>query len=336
MPFASSFTPINSTSTYAPYPLVEDAAALGLHSTVVSRDFGIGVVRHLPERGSDDATIFLHGAAGSWSTWTPVLAAARDAGVVIPDPVLFDLPGWGAGTLNAASDATTIDVVCELVRAAALELGYTRWDVVGHSMGGFIAMHMAARWPEEVLSVVTISGTTWSVVTSVEHPVRRFAVVPGFVMLWRVMVLLAALGAFGRTLVRAMESARLLRPTVFPLFRHPFRVSASVIDALSREVRPRSFVAAVDITRGYDPDAAWAVIACPITAIKGDRDVFVRDSDLKQLTRLLPASETEVIADCGHFANVERPNEVLRAIVASRQPLVDNGKTLGGAVHEST
>ncbi len=307
-----------NTGTYAPFPLIEDDAAVGLRRTVVSSELGTTVVRHLPARTSNRATLFLHGAAGSWSTWTPVLLAARGAGVVIPDPVLFDLPGWGAATLNEASDAATIDVVCELVRAAAFELGYTHWDVVGHSMGGFIAMHMAARWPEEVLSVVTVSGTTWSVIDSAEHPVRSFGAVPGFVMLWRVMALLAALGVVGRALVRGMEAARMLRPAVFPLFRHPFLVAASVIDALSREIRPQSFLAAVDITRGYDPNLAWASIDCPVTAIKGDRDVFVRDSDLEQLRTLLPASRTAIIPDCGHFANVERPLAVLDAIIAIR------------------
>ncbi|MGV8896171.1 MAG: alpha/beta fold hydrolase [Rhodoglobus sp.] len=311
-------TVLPTAGAYAAHPLVDDETVFGLERTDVRGEPGVIVARHLPERESEQATLFLHGAAGSWSTWTPVLLAARDTGNAIPDPVLFDLPGWGAATLNEASDAASIDAICELVRYAALELGYTRWHIVGHSMGGFIAMHMAARWPEEVLSVVSVSGTTWSVIDSVRHPVRHFRAVPGFVMLWRVMAVLSALGTAGRALVRAMEAARLLRAATFPLFRHPFRIDSGVIDALSHEIRPRAFVSAVDITRGYDPDVTWAHIACPVAALKGDRDVFVRDADLAELSRLLPSSRTAVIADCGHFANVERPDVVLAAIIATR------------------
>ena len=87
-----------------------------------------------------------------------------------------------------------------------------------------------------------------------------------------------------------------------------------MIDALAREVRPRSFVAAAAIAKGYRADARWVGIACPVTALKGDRDVFVRDSDLARLRAVLPQARTLTVADCGHFANVERPGAVLRAL----------------------
>lgn len=316
MPFAAVIT--SPSGRYAPFPLVNDPSEVGLRQTVVSSNLGTVVAHHRPQRATRRATLFLHGAAGSWSTWTPVLLADRATGGAIGDPVLVDLPGWGAATLNEGQDVATLDAVCELVRSAALELGYAQWDLVGHSMGGFIALHMAARWPDEVRSVVTVSGTTWSVVEAVAQPVRGFGTLPGFVMLWRVMTILAGLGAIGLAIVRAMRAARVLRLAVAPLFRHPLVVGGSVVDALSREIRPRAFLAAVDVTRGYDPGGTWASIDCPVTAIKGDQDVFVRDFDLQRLSRLLPAARAIVIPDCGHFANVERPHSVLDALLANR------------------
>ena len=288
---------------YAPYPLVDDPAAFDLVSTRVDSASGSTVARHRPERQSTRATVFLHGAAGSWTTWTPVLLVARASGATVPEPVLFDLPGWGEGEL--ADGEQTIDAISELVRDTLLELGYTEWDIVGHSLGGFLALHFAALWPQHVSSVTMVSGTTWSVIEP------RFRRLPGFVSLWRVMQALAALGGAGRALVRGMDRVHLLRPAVFPLFRHPFRVPGMVIDAMAREVRPRSFVAAAAIARGYPADTLWAGIGCPVTALKGDRDVFVRDDDLTRLTTLLPHARTTTLADCGHFANVERPEAVL-------------------------
>ena len=158
-----------------------------------------------------------------------------------------------------------------------------------------------------------VSGTTWSVIESVGHPVARFSTLPGFVALWQVMRALAALGRAGAAFVRGLDRAHLLRPAVFPLFRHPFRVPGTVIDALAREIRPTSFTAAAAIANGYPADALWAGIGCPVTALKGDRDVFVRDDDLTRLTALLPHARTIVVDACGHFANVERPHAVLAA-----------------------
>ncbi len=288
---------------YAPYPLVADPAAFDLVSTRVQTELGSAVARHRPVREGARATVFLHGAAGSWTTWTPVLLAARDAGVVIHDPVLFDLPGWGEGEL--ADGARTIDAVAELVRATLERLGYTEWELVGHSLGGFLALHLAALWPDSVRSVTMVSGTTWSIIERTLAP---------YVALLRVMQVLAGLGGVGRALVRGMDRVHLLRPAVFPLFRHPFRVPGTVIDALAREIRPRSFVAASAIAKDYPADRLWASIGCPVTALKGDRDVFVRDDDLARLARLLPQAQTRVIPDCGHFANIERPDEVLESL----------------------
>jgi len=301
-----------SAPAYAPYPLVTDAATIGFVRT--SLDGGTVVARHRPQRTSTRATLFLHGAAGSWTTWTPMLAAAEDAGIPIVNPVLFDLPGWGDATPPPGSAPLTLEIVCELVKDLALELGYTEWDIVGHSLGGFIALHMASIWPQSVLSVSLVSGTTWSVIESVERPWHGLRVIPGFVLLRFVMRWLARVQPAALAVVRGLRALRLLRLTAIPLFRHTARVDATAIVAFATELRPRSFVAAGDVTLGYDADARWSLIECPVRATKGDRDVFVVDSDLARLERVLPGTVTAVIDDCGHFGNVERPNEVLAAL----------------------
>jgi pimeloyl-ACP methyl ester carboxylesterase len=299
---------------YAPFELVADAASLGLSVTTVSSPLGTCVARHPARRTSTRATLFLHGAAGSWTTWTPLLQAADADRIDLGDIVIFDLPGWGNALLADASVDDPVLAICSLVKDMAEELGYTEWDLVGHSLGGFIALHMASIWPQAVLSVGMVSGTTFSIIHSVEHPVRRFGELPGFTMLWRVMQALAALGPAGPALVRGFSTIGLLRPATFPLFRHWRSVPRSQGRALAEEVRPRSFATAAKVTKGYDADARWARIECPVRATKGDRDVFVTQEDLDHLGRLLPSSVRTVIPDCGHFGAVERPRAVLRAL----------------------
>lgn len=298
---------------YAPHPLIFDPAAFGLDSTTRRSGLGTCVARHRPERTADTATVFLHGAAGSWTTWTPLLTEAAARGIPIPDPVLLDLPGWGEADLTERSAEITIDQIAELVADLLGELGYTRLHLIGHSLGGFIALHLAAEWPDRVLSVSTVSGTTFSVIRSIEHPVRNFSEVPAFTMLWRVMQALTALPGEARPLARRLAPSGLMRLIFSPLFRHGRRVPQSLVVATAEDLRPRAFAAGAEVARGYDT-GRWAAIGCPVRAMKGDRDVFVVDGDLHELAALIPGCIPTVIADCGHFAPVEHPGPVLDAL----------------------
>ena len=302
-----------SNADYAPNALITDAARFGFVESTVSSPAGTIVARSHRTSRSRRATLFLHAAAGSWTTWTPLLEDAEAESISIPNPVLLELPGWGDGILTAEGESNPIDAISSLVKTSAEALGYTEWDLVGHSMGGFLALHMAALWPECVLSVATISATSWSVIDTTEHPVRSFWRLPGFVLLWRIMQGLARLGPAGLRVARGLDAAHLLRAAVFPLFRYPGRIPRSVITALAVEVRPRSFAAAVELARGYDPTVHWATIDAPVRAVRGDHDTFARASDLDLLGDILPASHRETLADCGHFPNIERPHEVLAA-----------------------
>ena len=302
---------------YAPYGLITDPGVVGLVTTTVSSELGSCVARHPAVRRAQIATVFLHGAAGSWTTWTPLLLAAHADGIDLGETVLLDLPGWGDATLSGTNDEggdQTVLAISSLVRDVVLRLGYSEWRLIGHSLGGFVALHMAATWPERTRDVGLVSGTTFSVMRAVEHPVSRFRELPGFVMLWRVMQALAVFGAAGRALVRGVDRVGLLRLAVAPLFRHWTRIPRSQIEALAHELRPRSFSVAARATRGYPAETLWGAISCPVHALKGDRDVFVSPTDLQQLRRLLPQTAGTVIADCGHYGPVERPHEVLAAL----------------------
>jgi pimeloyl-ACP methyl ester carboxylesterase len=313
MPDPLSTEPL-STGPYSPFDLVSDPIEFGLTTTTVSNELGTCVARHPAIRSSTRATLFLHGAAGSWTTWTPMLQAAEPHGEPFGDTVLLDLPGWGDAVLTDDRAERAISAISSLVAIAAERLGYTEWDLVGHSLGGFVALHLAATRPENVLSVGMVSGTTFSVIDSVAHPLRRFALLPGFTMLWRVMQFLTALGPAGPTLVRGMARIGLLRPLTFPLFRHWRMVTPTQGTALAHELRPRAFTAAASATLGYDAVATWSAIRCPVRATRGDRDVFVVAGDFDRLEAILPSSLLSVIPDCGHFGNVERPYEVLAAL----------------------
>lgn len=302
----------------AALPLLRDAADLGLRRTVVPTTVGPVVVRATAP-GPDTATVLLHGAAGSWTTWTPLLAAADRAGRPVTDVVALDLPGWGDSPAPSrpleVADASA--AVAEVLGA----LGRRRWTVLGHSLGGFVALDLAVREPRRTLAVGLVSASGAGIVDTARRPVRGGARLPWFAGMLLAMHALATLPGEGRALLRLLDRIGLLGPLSAPLFADRRSVHPSVVAALAEEVRPTAFTAAVRAAAGYDL-GAWRTIRCPVRSVRGARDVFVGRRDAALLAASVPDLAATVLPGAGHFAAVEQPLAVLDALlpVVTRTP----------------
>lgn len=100
---------------YCPFPLSDDPAAFGLSTSAIDTRAGTVAVRHGRRTNGDTATVLLHGAAGSWTTWTPLLAADSLDGQALTDLVIPDLPGRGDTPLPSDDDSLTIEVMADAV-----------------------------------------------------------------------------------------------------------------------------------------------------------------------------------------------------------------------------
>lgn len=316
MSITSDVSASDAAPGYCPDALIRDAARLGLQMSLINTALGPVAVRHGRRTATGaPATILLHGAAGSWTTWTPLISAAdRQTGAPLADLILPDLPGWGDTPLPRNVDAETIESLATAVAEIATTLGYRNWQVIGHSLGGFVALELAASTPRQTSFVGLVSATTFSVITSVRHPLTRFAVLPGFTALLGVMRALTVLGPLGRSLAAGLHRVRLLRPLVSPLFSDVRRVDGSVVAALAAEARPRSFALAARRAGGYDAEVSWARIECPVRSVHGDRDVFVTADDDRRMAGLIADLEVTVLGGTGHFGHVERPSDALEAL----------------------
>lgn len=303
------------------------AGAAAVRPQVIPTTLGPCLVRIQPgagigRSGCGTADVFLHGAAGTWSTFLPLLSAAPAR-----DRVLIDLPGWGGSTRGARLERLSLATMAEAVTGILDTLGYRRWNLIGHSMGGFVALHIAAAWPEHAASVATISATTFAVSEAVRAPARNLSGFPAFVGMLVLMRSLAALGPAGSALLRAVGATPAMGPLMSPFFANPAAVSAGVIRGLGNDARPAAFAAAARAAACYD-FSQWRGIRCPALAIRGDCDVLTPPSDHARLAGMVPQLATVTIPRSGHFAHVEQPEQVLRLL----DELHRTGASSGSAV----
>ena len=119
--------------------------------------------------GPEDAppVVLLHGFLGSGADWAPVAPPLADAfRLVAPD-----LPGHGLA-VGLPDGAYTMDGAADALVAALDRAGVDRALVVGYSMGGRLALHLALRHPEHVARLVLLGGSP-GLRTEAERAARR-------------------------------------------------------------------------------------------------------------------------------------------------------------------
>ncbi len=102
--------------------------------------------------GSGEPVLLLHGGLGSTDMFAPVLPAFTKARTVIA----VDLQGHGRSSLGERP--IRVQDMADDMAEILDQLDYDTVDVVGYSLGGGVALHLAARHPERVRRLVIISA----------------------------------------------------------------------------------------------------------------------------------------------------------------------------------
>lgn len=242
--------------------------------------------------GSTGETIaFMHGLLWDASLFAPQIAALRDRYRC----VAWDHRGQG----RSASDRRhCIDMELCTQDAVALlaALGIARCHLAGLSMGGFVAMRLAARRPQLVGKLILID-------TSADP--EQLENVPRYRMLSRV--------------------ARLLGPRIIAKRVAPIMLGASILHDPGRRAEVSRYLMVMtarrDVWRAVNGviDRAGCVdelpqIAAPCLVLVGDEDVATTPVKAAQLTAAIRGARLVHIPRAGHSSTVESPREVIAAI----------------------
>ena len=248
--------------------------------------------------GSGPLLVLLHGIGHHWQAWRPVIELLADEF----DVIACDLPGFGrSDPLPPGVDPTIPSYVDALSRWLG-ELGLQRPHVAGNSMGGALALELAAR--DDVASATALSPAGfWTA------PERR----------WCQMTSLGLVAYLPRPLAPAvirLAGTRLgRRALLFQLFGHPARIPAQEAEATLRDaLHAPAFRAALAAFSRYAYDSTDMRPTVPVTIAWGNHDwLLPRRLQAPRARRLLPAAR-HLTLGAGHVPYFDDPDAVAAVI----------------------
>jgi pimeloyl-ACP methyl ester carboxylesterase len=263
------------------------------------------------EAGEGPALLLVHGMAGTSEGWDAVIGPlARRHTVIAPDfPGHGDSePGGGDYSLGGLASG---------LRDLLAVLGHDRATLVGHSLGGGVAMQFTYQFPEIVERLVLVSSGGLGPEVS---PVLRAAALPGADLFIAATASIG--GRVGSAVGRGLGAVG-LRPSAD--VAEVARGYASLADAGRRRafLSTLSSVVGTDGQRVAATDRLYLAAELPLLIVWGSRDPIIPARHAEQAHEALPGSRLEVFDGVGHLPQLEQPTrfvEVLEDFIASTEP----------------
>lgn len=300
-----------------------------------------GRMQHFVTAGQGKAVLFLHGFPDLWRTWRAQMTAVVDAGYMAIAP---DLRGFGdTEGPDDPKEYTGVDVLGDLL-AILDHLAIEQVTLVAHdwgAVGGWVAAQLR---PDRFTGIVALS-IPWTPRGDRSLPdILKEEAPPDYYLPWflvpgpsdeefnadpteflrRIFYTNSAerpgrepaMRTVGGSLLAGLDEPpgelQLLPDSELALYSEAFR-KAGATPALNSY---RS------LHRNWELMAAWAdsVPAVPAVTIIGEKDLVVGMPGLREVldlqTSWLPAGRPTIwIKECGHFAQLEKPDEVSRHVL---------------------
>jgi pimeloyl-ACP methyl ester carboxylesterase len=262
--------------------------------------------------GSGPTVVSIHGMVNSSRHWEGVARRlAESHRVVAPDLIGHGGSATPRGDYSLGAHAASI-------RDLLSTIGVERATLVGHSLGGGVAMQFFYQFPQRTERLVLVSSGGLGHEVS---PLLRAATLPGSAGLLRlatrprILRALVAAGAGLRTHGNAtgiylQAVARALSPLQAPGSRRAFlQTLRSVIDARGQRVSAR--------------DRLYLLGDMPTLIVWGERDRTIPIAHGLQAHEAIPNCRFEALPRAAHFPNLEDPEglaAVLRDFLATTAP----------------
>jgi len=253
--------------------------------------------------GSGPPVVLIHGMLNSSSHWQSVaMELARDHTVVAPDQI-------GHGDSAAPRGDYSLGAHAASIRDLLAAIGIDRASIVGHSLGGGVAMQFFYQFPQRVERLVLVSSGGLGREVS---PMLRTAALPGVSALLSLTIqprVLAGLAGTGRRMreralaggVYLQAIARALRPLENADARQAFLTTLrSVIDVHGQRVSAT--------------DRLYLLESMPTMIVWGERDNTIPLIHGRRAHEAIPHSFFRTLPNAAHFPHLEDPDGLSRLL----------------------
>lgn len=223
----------------------------------------------------------------------------------------IDLPGHGHSPIDPSASFDEPYFRRAVIRFIE-EIDLTDLTLVGESIGGALALTVAASLPQRVKRVYAINPYDYE--TRYGDGIRRGNWLANFIIGSLQVPVLGAINA-------SLENKMILGKIMGGGYHDPRKLPADLLaefDEVAR--RPRYKRAARKVLAGW---RSWSKardyyrqISAPVTLIYGDSD-WSRPNERERTRSLIPAAQMVTLENTGHFSAVENPSELARVIMAA-------------------
>jgi 3-oxoadipate enol-lactonase len=243
-------------------------------------------VEHTPRPGAP-ALLLLNSLGVSLEMWDDQWQALSERYELIR----FDARGHGKSTIGAHKDAT-IDLLAADALAVLDACGIARAHLCGLSLGGMIAMHIAAHSPDRVLKAALCSTTPYMPPRETWETRIQTALTQGVEPMID--------GILGRWLTAEFRQAQ------------PEKVEK--VRAMLREVSPAGYAACCAAIRDMDQRESIRGITAKTLVISGKKDTGTTPEHAELIASSIAESRL-VMLDAAHLTNIERAPEFNAALI---------------------
>ena len=262
--------------------------------------------------GSGPVIVLVHGITGSSAHWAPLLPLLAERYTVIAPDLL------GHGQSAKPRGDYSLGAYASGVRDLLIALGHSKATVVGHSLGGGIAMQFSYQFPERCERLVLVSSGGLGSEVSL---VLRAAALPGSELVLPLLAsrrVRAVATGVGRLLgyLRLKPGNDLAELATGVGSLHDAEARQAFLHTLRSVIDPRG-------QRVSATDRLHLTEVMPSLVVWGERDPIIPARHGEAAHEAMPGSRLELLPDAGHFPQLDDPHRlaaILTDFMESTEP----------------